>query len=163
MGYSFSTTAAGSFTEVVDKVEAELAAEGFGVLTRIDMQATLKSKLDVDIPPYLILGACNPPFANRAVAAEPTIGTLLPCNVVVYAGDDNAAPVPVVTRDACTLTFMSYFWDFNVSDHGFTPTPCDSDGTPVWAWGNETLTPGSPGNVWSLRYAVDFRGLTVLT
>jgi len=67
---------------------------------------------------------------------------------VAYAGDDNAAPVPVVTRDACTLTFTSYFWDFNVNAQGFTPAACDVSGTPVWAWGAEATIPGSPGNVW---------------
>ncbi|EYR62008.1 ABC transporter [Actinotalea ferrariae CF5-4] len=83
MGYALSTVLARSFDETVDATRAALQEQGFGVLTEIDMTATLKAKIGVDVPRQVILGACNPPLAHRALQAEATIGLLLPCNVVV--------------------------------------------------------------------------------
>ena len=81
--YSFGKTVNMRYEQALERVTQELAKEGFGVLTEIDVAATLKKKLGKDMPPYKILGACNPQFAHRALEAEPQIGALLPCNVVV--------------------------------------------------------------------------------
>ncbi len=83
MEYYFSKTIADSFDNAIQKVTEALEAEGFGILTEIDIKATLKKKLDVDFYNYKILGACNPPYAYKALLAEDKIGTMLPCNVIV--------------------------------------------------------------------------------
>jgi uncharacterized protein (DUF302 family) len=83
MNYYFNKTINGTFEEVIEKVTQGLKEEGFGILTEIDVTETLKKKLDIDFKKYRILGACNPPYAHKALQAEDKIGTMLPCNVIV--------------------------------------------------------------------------------
>lgn len=87
MQYGFSRTTGLSFEKAVERVTEELKKEGFGVLTTIDVKETMKKKLNVDFKNYVILGACNPPFAYRALQVEEQVGLLLPCNVIVYEKD----------------------------------------------------------------------------
>jgi uncharacterized protein (DUF302 family) len=94
--YYLNRTVELSFEETVARVTEVLKKEGFGILTEIDMQATLKKKLDVDLRPYKILGACNPPFAYKAVQMESHIGLLLPCNVIVQDAGDGKTEVAAI-------------------------------------------------------------------
>lgn len=96
MEYYFAKTVTGEFDEVIKKVTSELENEGFGVLTDIDIKATLKKKLDVDFKKYRILGACNAPYAHKALKAEDKIGTMLPCNVIVQELDNGKIEVAAV-------------------------------------------------------------------
>lgn len=98
--YGFGKTVGFSFNAAIEKVTQELQKEGFGVLTDIDVAATLKKKLNQDMPPCRILGACNPSLAHRALAAEPSIGLLLPCNVVVRQDDTGKVQVEFMDPNA---------------------------------------------------------------
>ena len=93
MTYALTTTLDQPFAATLDATRTALADQGFGILTEIDLAATLKAKIDVDIAPQVILGACRPPLAHAALEAEPSIGLLLPCNVVVRAVDESSTTV----------------------------------------------------------------------
>ncbi len=96
MSYYFNKIVEGTFSKVIENVTEELKKEGFGILTEIDVKATLKKKLDVDFRNYRILGACNPPFAYKALQVEEKVGTMLPCNVVVQERPDGKIEVSAV-------------------------------------------------------------------
>lgn len=96
MSYYFNKTVKLSFDEAIERTKEELKKEGFGVLTEIDIKATLKEKLEVDVSSYVILGACNPSFAYKALQAEDKIGTMLPCNVIVQQRDGNEVEISAV-------------------------------------------------------------------
>jgi len=104
MSYYFSKKVNLTYDKAIETVTEELKKEGFGILTEIDVKATLKKKLDINFKPYKILGACNPPFAHKALQAEEQIGLMLPCNVIVYVNDDGdtivAAVDPVASMQA---------------------------------------------------------------
>jgi uncharacterized protein (DUF302 family) len=100
MSYNIQKRVDLSFEDAIEKVTDELQKQGFGVLTEIDVKETLKKKLDVDHTKYKILGACNPPLAYRALSAEPEIGLLLPCNVIVYETDKGDTVVSAIDARA---------------------------------------------------------------
>jgi len=102
--YGFSKETPHTYEETVARVTDELAKEGFGVLTTIDVKETLKKKIDVDFRKYTILGACNPPLAHKALTAEEDVGMLLPCNVIVYEKGDRTV---VGAFDPITITKLS--------------------------------------------------------
>jgi uncharacterized protein (DUF302 family) len=98
--YGYTVRTPLNYAEAVEAVSLALKQEGFGILTTIDIQATLKAKIGAETPPYTILGACNPPLAHRALSAEPEIGLLLPCNVVVYVDDGGQTIVSAIDPEA---------------------------------------------------------------
>jgi uncharacterized protein (DUF302 family) len=101
--YGIGVTVRMPYADAVARIREELLREGFGVLTEIDVKATLKKKLDVEFRPYIILGACNPPLAHKALGTERDIGLLLPCNVIVYQGDDPGTSVVAAMDPVPTL------------------------------------------------------------
>ena len=105
--YVFGKTVPLPFDSAVQRITEELAQVGFGVLTEIDVQTTMKAKLNLDVRPYRILGACNPQFASRAIAAEPAIGALLPCNVVVRQDAAGTVHIEVMDPNA-VLTLVDH-------------------------------------------------------
>ena len=107
MSYYFSKIVDDNFDDAIERVTARLAESGFGVLTTIDVSATLKKKIDVDFQRYTILGACNPGFAHKALQAEDKIGTMLPCNVIVQETPDGKVEVAAVDPMASMMAIQN--------------------------------------------------------
>ena len=105
--YAFSTVLGTSYEDAISKVTDALKEEGFGVLTEIDVKATLKKKLDKDFRKYVILGVCNPPYAYRSLEADLDVGLLLPCNVIVYETDDKKAYVAAINPISALAVIQS--------------------------------------------------------
>ena len=105
MRAGYGKTVEQTFDSVVSKVEEALLREGFGILSRIDVKETLKAKLGVEMPPFLILGACNPSLAHRAMTVAPEIGVMLPCNVVVRQVEEGGTRVEVVDSETMSALF----------------------------------------------------------
>ncbi len=103
MNYGYKKQTSLSYNEAVEKTREELKKEGFGVLTEIDVKATLKKKLGVDFDRYIILGACNPPFAYKALQAEQEIGLMLPCNLVVYEKENKVFVSSILPKTAMSM------------------------------------------------------------
>jgi uncharacterized protein (DUF302 family) len=101
-GYTLGTTVEAPYDATVARVREALADQGFGILTEIDLKATLKTKLDVDVEPHVILGACRPQLAHQALGIDPAIGAVLPCNVTVRALDEGTTRVEAFDPDAMT-------------------------------------------------------------
>lgn len=115
--YGMTATVELPYESAVQRVRDALSAEGFGVLTEIDVKATLEKKLGVDFRPYIILGACNPPLAHRALTAERNIGLLLPCNVIVYAADQSGESIVAAVDPEVSLS--------RVGNEGLAPVAAD--------------------------------------
>ncbi|NUM32447.1 MAG: DUF302 domain-containing protein [Bacteroidetes bacterium] len=107
MSYYFTKKLNLDFDEAISRVTEELKKEGFGILTEIDVKDTLKKKIDVDFRKYKILGACNPVFAHKALSAEPHIGTMLPCNVIVQQSDNNMTEVSAIDPVASMMAIQN--------------------------------------------------------
>ncbi|MFC1554828.1 DUF302 domain-containing protein [candidate division KSB1 bacterium] len=115
MNYGYSKKVDLSFEDAVKKVTEELQKEGFGVLTEIDVKATMKKKLDVEVNPYIILGACNPPIAHKVLQKEQEVGLFLPCNVIVYINDKNETIVSAIEAG----TMMTVIENPEIQDLGY--------------------------------------------
>lgn len=96
MGYHYSKKSSKSFADTVEKIKESLQQEGFGILTQIDIQETFKKKLGIDFRKYLIMGACNPTFAHKALTIEPTLGVMLPCNIAVQENENGEVIVSAI-------------------------------------------------------------------
>lgn len=103
--FGYQMVVADKYEDAVQKVTAALKEQGFGVLTSIDVQATLKQKLDVDFDKYVILGACNPPLAHRALQTDPNVGLLLPCNVIVYENKETGGSTINIVNPLSMMEF----------------------------------------------------------
>ncbi len=141
--YGFGKTVDLAFDAALTRVTEELQKEGFGILSEIDVSATLKKKLNQDMPPYRILGACNPPLAYRALSAEPTIGLLLPCNVVVRQDEQGGVHVD----------FMDPIGVLNLVDRPEVEVPGEGSSPTARSRAGQALIPGPAGRPFFGRIA----------